>query len=257
MNAQGDPNIQRAIIQQLVREGCDLLMPIGTAASQMTVNLAKEQKIICLAADIQTISPPKGSSLTSLNDELSAKDSLSFLHDAFPKVKKITLLYSASEKVAKEVPLVLEAAKTQGIAVQKLMVQTQPELYTIGQAIAPDSEAIFILKDHLIVSGIQSVVKQAEKRFIPVMTSDEGSVISGAAFAIGVKEADIGREGAELAKEVLNGTPPEKIPSRSLRGPFPLFVNQKACVMQGVDLNSFIKKSEELGLRIEYTNKGG
>src|SRR5689334_1669417 len=43
MNAQGDPNIQRSIIQQLVQDDCDVLVPIGTGASQMTLALAKNK----------------------------------------------------------------------------------------------------------------------------------------------------------------------------------------------------------------------
>ena len=44
LNAQGDPNIQKAIITQLAREGCEILVPIGTSTSQMTLNLAKDKK---------------------------------------------------------------------------------------------------------------------------------------------------------------------------------------------------------------------
>ena len=257
MNAQGDLNTQRAIIQQLIRDQCDVLVPIGTAASQMTVNLAKSQKILCLATDLIAHLPKSEESLqaTFLNDELSATESLSFLHEAFPTIKKITLIYSSSEKVAKEIPHVIEAAASSQIKVQKLMVQTLPELYVVGQAIAPDSQAVFILKDHLIVSGIQTLIQQAEKRKIPVMSSDEGSVISGAAFAIGVKEANIGRQGAQMIKEILNGTPPESILPQSIKGPFPLFVNRESCLKQGMDFSTFIKTAEKFGFSIEYVNE--
>jgi putative tryptophan/tyrosine transport system substrate-binding protein len=258
MNAQGDPNIQRAIIEQLVRDQCNLLIPIGTAASQMTLSLAPDQNIICLAADFSLISSTTKAQATALCDELAVKDSISFLHAAFPHIKKLSLLYSTSEKVAKEIPLVIEAARSERIEVQKLMIHSLADLYTMSQAIAPDSEAIFILKDHLIVSGIQTIVQQAEKRHIPVMTSDEGSVISGAAFAIGVKEADIGRQGAQIAKTILQGTPPKNIPPQSINGPFPLFINRNACIKQGINLQAFIERVQNRGIPIHYVdNKVG
>ncbi len=254
MNAQGDPNLQRAIIQQLMRDNCDVLVPIGTAASQMTASLAKNHKILCLATDfsVKSTQLQTGPQTTCLNDELSPHDSLGFLHDVFPHIKKITLIYSASEKVAKEIPHVVEAAAARKIDVQKLMVQTLPELYTIGQAVASDSQAIFILKDHLVVSGIQAIVQQAEKRGIPIMTSDEGSVIGGGAFAIAVREAHIGKQGAQIVKMILNGTSPQSIAPQVMKGPFPLFVNRASCKKQGIDLQSFIEKAEALGVLIEY-----
>ncbi|MGH2612447.1 MAG: ABC transporter substrate binding protein [Rhabdochlamydiaceae bacterium] len=215
MNAQGDLTIQRAIIEQLVRDQCDVLVPIGNAASQMTVALSKEHPIICLAADLNV----ESTQAACLTDQLSVQDSLSFLQTAFPKIHKITLLHSSSEKIASDIPSALEAARSRGIQVQQLMVQSLAELYTVGQAIADDSQAIFILKDNLIVSGIQTVIQQAEKRHIPVMTSDEGSIIAGGAFAIGIKESDIGRQGAKMVQMVLNGISPQDLASQTMGSP--------------------------------------
>ena len=164
--------------------------------------------------------------------------------------QKITLLYSASEKVAKEIPLVCDAARMCDIEVQQLMVQTLSELYTASQAIAPDSHAVFVLKDHLIVSGIQSVVQQAHLRHIPVMTSDEGSVIAGAAFALGVKEASIGVQGGLIAKAILEGQPPQSIAPQTLNGPFSLFVNRRTCERQGIDVSLLRAKAEAEGLTL-------
>ncbi len=255
LNAQGDPNLQRAIIEQLARDQCDVIVPIGTAASQMTISRAKNRKIVCLAADLngEQSEQSEQSRAACLKDQISSEEALSFLHTAFPKIHKITLLYSSSEKIANEIPSALEAAKSKGIEVQQLMVQSLAELYMVGQAIAGDSQAVFILKDHLIVSGIQTVVQQAEKRQIPVMTSDEGSIISGGAFAIGVREADIGRQGAEMIHRILNG---EELSTQTMKGPFPLFVNQKACLKQGVDLAALLKAAERLGYAVEYTGEG-
>jgi putative ABC transport system substrate-binding protein len=250
LNAQGDPNIQRALIEQSVRDHYDLIVPIGTAASQMTLNLAKNQKIVCLAADSKLITSDTKEEATAIDDELSVDNALSFLRAAFPQMRKISLIYSSSEKVAKEVPLVLHAAQAEGISVQKLMVQNHSDLYTLSQAIASDSEAIFLLKDHLVVSGIQIVVQQAEKRGIPVMASDEGSVIHGAAFAIGVKEEEIGKQGAVLAKNILAGTSPKNIPPQTIEGPFPIFINKSAFEKQGIDSASFIQCAEELGMTL-------
>jgi putative ABC transport system substrate-binding protein len=218
----------------------------------MTLSLASGQKILCLAADSALLQTNRQIEATALSDELCATDSLTFLHEAFPNIKKITLLYSASEKVAKEIPLVCEAAHRCDIEVQKLIIQNMGELYTISRAIASDSQAIFILKDHLIVSGIQTIAQQATLRHIPIMTSDEGSVIAGAGFAIGIKEASIGQQGALIAKAILEGKSPKEIAPQTISGPFPLFVNRAACEKQGIDLKKFGDKAEALGFTIYF-----
>ncbi len=246
MNAQGDATIQKTIIEQLIQDRCDVIVPIGTAASQMTLSLAKECDVVCLAADIE-------GKTACLRDQLSAEEALNFLHEAFPAIKKITLLYSSSEKIAAEIPRTLQAAKANGIDVQKLMVQSHTELYTAANAIASDSQTIFVLKDHLIVSGIQTVAAQAEKLKIPVMTSDEGSIIGGGAFAIGVKEADIGRQGAQMIQRILSGAKERAV--ETMQGPFPLFINKEACLKQGVDVSALEKAAAKLGYPIELRGK--
>lgn len=255
LNAQGDPNIQKTIIQKLIQDECDLFVPIGTSTSQMTLNLAKDHKIVCLAANPSIISSDKSRKATVLDDTFSTKDSLSFLHTVFPEIKKISLVYSSSEKVSQEVSLVEEAAKLYGIEVQKLMVHSMSELYTISGAISQDSKAIFILKDHLVVSAVATLAKQAEKRGIFIMTSDEGSIASGGAFAIGIKESSIGIQGAKMVKTILQGTLPQDIAPQTLNGPFFLFMNPTSCVKQGIDLSSFTNQVEKMGLCIEYIEK--
>jgi len=255
-NAQGDMNLQRALIQQLVQMDCDLFVPIGTTTSQMTLNLASNRKVVCLAADPDIISGDKSFEATALDDNVSVRDSIVFLHKAFPEIDKITLFYSSSEKVSKEIPVVLEEARLKGISVQKLMIQNMSDLYSASQAVENDSKAILILKDHLIVSGVSTLLKQAEKRRIPVMTSDEGSVISGGCFALGVRESEIGAIGGAIVKAILNGTSPKMIPSKSMTDSPMLFINRESCHKMGIDLPSLIREAQTLSISIEYVKEG-
>ena len=52
----------------------------------------------------------------------------------------------------------------------------------------------------------------AESRKIPLVSSDEGSVKGGAAFALGVSERKIGEAGGKLVAEILSGTPVADLP---------------------------------------------
>ena len=61
-------------------------------------------------------------------------------------------------------------------------------------------------------------MQQANERKIPLITSDEGSNKNGGAFAIGVIEADIGRQGAKMAAELLLQGSVNAIASRICEG---------------------------------------
>jgi len=72
-----------------------------------------------------------------------------------------------------------------------------------AQAIPATTQGIVILKDIMIVSGINSLVKIAHDKKIPLMALDQSSVEEGADFAIGVYEKEIGEQGADIAASIL------------------------------------------------------
>jgi putative ABC transport system substrate-binding protein len=208
-NAQADINLQRAIIQQMKDENYDLIVPIGTNTTEMAAAMLRKQPIISLAASFTQAQREKKQpcNIAIVHDEISSEQILQFIHKTYPQLTQLTLVHSASDKIFPEVKATINTAKTLGIRVKPMMIQALNELYTTANNISSDTQAILVLKDSLIVSGISILEKMAAIRHIPLITSDQGSVEDGAAMALGVHERDIGIEGAKLAAEVLAGKP--------------------------------------------------
>lgn len=255
-NSQHDMNLQRSILQQFLRQEVDIIVPIGTAATQLTVAMVKNTPIVSLAANFAEEAREKLGilNITGVIDEIGPEMPMAFLKKFKPNLKKITLIYSNSEKVFPEVEGVVVYGKKIGVEIQKLMIQALPELYTISHLIDADSEAVFVLKDHLIVSGIQTIAKEAQKRRIPIMTSDEGSVKEGATFALGVKEKVIGEMGGILAAKILAGQSLDKLPIERI-GNLSIFYNSNAGVNQGIDQLRLEALAKEQGYELQLTEK--
>ena len=125
------------------------------------------------------------------------------------------------------------------------MVQNLAELYTVSKAVDPSSEALFILKDNLIASGVASLVKVAEEQHVPLITSDEGTVSQGGACALGIREAQIGEQGGRLAARLFRS---------EIVGPYieemdeiQVFVNPSASKKQGLDPQRVQQSARDLG----------
>lgn len=206
-NAQNDMNLQRAIIQKMKNANYDVIVPIGTGASQMTVSMAPTQTIVSLASNLSDHDRAqlKNCHLAIVHDEISSKQILSFVKKAYPDMKNIMLIHSASEKVLPEVDAAIKSGQSLGITVHHRMVTTLGELYTVAQSLSNDYDGIFILKDSLIASGASALSLVAQKKHIPFIASDEGSVEAGADIALGVREKQIGVEGGLLAASILKG----------------------------------------------------
>ncbi len=246
-NAQGNTQIQQSILQEFLDQNVDVIAPIGTDATEMTAHMDKKNiPIVAIAAE-----RPKGldknANLTNILDEVSVLTQVNFIHQAFPNLKKMTVIYSADDRILADIKPLQTAATQVGINVQGLMVQQASDLYTVRSHIDADSQAIFILKDELVVSGIQTLAKEANSRKILLIASDDGSVSGGAALAFGVKESDIGIDSAASTLKILNGSKASDVPGFSMTQ-YTVFVNPSAAKIQGVNLADIQKISQKQGL---------
>ena len=225
-NAQGDPNIMLAMIKQINQQDVDIIMPIGTSTSQMTIAHIHNKPIICVAADLKN---SQSEFVTGVNDEIPVTASLSKLH----KLRNIAVIYSASEKVFPEIEALKAYGKKHNLKLHLSMVQSLVDLPITSRSIPQDVDAFLILKDHLIVSGVNILMQEANKRQIPLIASDEGSVINGATLAIGVQEKNIGVLAGKMAKEILLGSKPRDIPYKTIEE-LTLFINAQSFQKQNI-----------------------
>lgn len=250
-NAQGDTNTQRAILQEFNSSNVNMVATIGTAASQMTIAMIRNKPIIGIAADNLKSEAAKANNLnvTGVNSHTPPKDRLRFMHSAMPNLKKITIVYSTDSHIFTQVNQLQAEAKQDHIIIQKLMITQLSDLYTVGKNIAPDSQAVFILKDLMVVSGLNTLLQQAALKHIPVIASDDGSVAKGAAFALGFSEYQTGVDAGKLAIQILNGKKASNMPVHMMKKYF-VFLNPVACKKQNINPATIESLAKKLGYTV-------
>lgn len=254
-NAQGDLNLQNSIIQQMKAEGYDLIVPIGTATTQMTVSAIHDQPIVSLAAlySEQDRAKQHPCNITVVHDEISPAQIVAFVHAVYPNIKKLTLIHSPTDKIYADVNVAVAAGKQYGIDIKPMMVPTLNELYSAANSIPADSQGILVLKDVLIVSGISTLEKAAEKNHLPLITSDQGSVQDGAAFALGVHERQIGIDGGKLAAAVLKGKDACSLPMVEMTT-LTVFVNKRSVAKENLTVDPIQAAAEVNKYKVEFVD---
>lgn len=257
-NAQGDMNMQRAIIEQMKNEHYDIIVPIGTDATEMTMAAVHDQPIVSLAATLTEADRNKSKTcnVAVVDDEIPAAQSLQFIHQVYPQLTSLVLVHSTADKVFPEVQAAIAAGKSYGIKVTPMMVPTLNDLYSAANNIPADAQGIFILKDNLIASGINTLAISAAKRHIPLITSDQGSVQDGAAFALGVHESDIGVVGAKLAAAILSGQKACQLPIVEMKYFLTVFVNTTTLAKENQPLEPIQNTAKTGKYNIETVGKG-
>lgn len=251
-NAQGDANIERSIMQQFSGNTVDIVAPIGTDASQMAISMIRNKPIIGIAADHLKENAIKANNLnvTGVNSQTPPVLRFQLIHQVLPQLKKITIVYSTDARIFTQLQQVIAQANKDHIAVQKLMVSQLSDLYTLGQHIDADSQSIFILKDELVVSGINTLLQQAQAKKIPIIASDDGSVQKGAAFALGVSEYQTGVSAAKVTLKIMNGEKAQNMPVHMMQHYF-VFLNPKSAATQNINPETVKKAAEKLHYHLE------
>jgi putative ABC transport system substrate-binding protein len=254
-NAYNDANLQRAIIQKMRNANYSLLVPIGVSTSQMTLAMTHKQPVISLAADLDdTAKRSIGACRVAIvKDEIAMSKLLEFIHGVYPQLTRIALVHSSTDKVLPEAQMAQAEGQKLGLSVHRLMISSLPEMTAAIQALPTNIQAIFVLKDSLVVSGIATLANYAASKHIPLITSDQGSVQDGADFALGVHEKQIGIAGAELAAKVLNGTDICSLPIVKMTH-LTVFVNQQALQKTGQSLTPIAAAAKRLAYTLELTN---
>jgi putative ABC transport system substrate-binding protein len=250
-NAQGDINMQRSILQEFNSPHVNLVAPIGTDAAQMTIAMIRNKPIVGIAANHLKSQAKKANNpdVTGVLSRVSPTERMHFIHESMPQLKKLTIVYSADDRIFSQVKQFEIAAKQNHIQVQKLMVSQLSDLYTLSKNIAPNSQAIFILKDELVVSGLNTLLQQARIKHIPVIASDDGSVGKGAAFALGVSEYQTGVDAGKVAAAILNGKKARNMPVHIMKHYF-VFLNPTSAKTQGVNPTLVKAAAKKLGYKV-------
>ena len=243
-------NITSAINQVSESNDYGVIMPIGTNATTIAINATNKKPIIALASTInenerQELIKKGHQNITNVQDEISTKNILSFISKLGRN--KVLLVYSNDERIHKEVDEIDKIGSEYELKIKKFNVANTSDIYSIASAIGK-SECILVLKDHTIVSMINIIVEVAHEHSLPVITSDEGSVVSGADLAIGVKESEIGKVGAEILNEMIKGKKINEIPVRSIEKPIVFY---KTSSSNPLHLKNVKQIADEMNYEVE------
>lgn len=246
-NAQGNKTLMRSEIEEISNKEFALVFTIGTSASQMTKEVF-EMKQLEIPIVFTCVNDPVGFNIivseespgghvTGVKEMLRFEEELAALLKLKPEIKKVMLVYNPMEPgLQKDQAQVERILKENNISLKTVEVFQTNEMLAKVSPFVSQMDALIVLKDNTVVSGLEVLVKICDRHQVPLMASDLDSPDRGAAFGFGVHEIDFGIEGARKAHQILvEGEKPGNIPVTPISN-FTLRVNTEAAKKQGVNL---------------------
>lgn len=246
-NAQGNKTLMRSEIEEIARQNYALVFTLATSPSQMTREVF-DKKGIETPIVFTCVNDPVGfhivsseetreEHVTGVKEMVHFEEEMATLLAYKPTVQTVLLVYDPSNPgLSKDQQQIEQILKTQGIALQNVEIYKANELLSKVEPFMAKADAVIVLKDNTVVSGLDALVKLCDRYRVPLMASDLDSPDRGAAFGYGVHEIEFGIEGAKKAIQILvNGEHPGNIPVTPIEN-FTLRVNSDAAKRQGITL---------------------
>ena len=246
-----------AFAQNMVAQGCDLIVAIATPAATAAFAAVEGTDIpliFCavsdpVAAELVTDMNAPGGNCTGTSDVLDLEAQVSLIRTVQPEVKSIGVLYTTSEQNSISHLARLNAICGElGIAVDAVGVQNGSDIPAAATALAGRVDCINNFTDNNVVENLSVVLDAANAAGIPVYGSEEEQVAGGCLASMSIDYVALGKVTGEMAASVLGGEKPATMAVRTIREATPV-VNAAVAATLGLSVEniagaSFISVSE-------------
>ncbi len=239
-SGQNDATILSQIGAQLIADGVDAIIPIGTLAAQQMVVAAEETQTPIIYA---AVSDPETSGLTDIDYVTGTSDALNtaFMLDMMfavdPDIQTVALLYSTSQDnstvAIAEAKAYLDA---KGVAYIEKTGNTNDEIIGAVNSMLDQVDAAFTPTDNVVMAAELSIAELMADAGIPHYTGADSFVRNGAFTTAGVNYGDLGAKSADMTMDILSGG---EIPEFHVMDGGIITVNTETAETLGIDYSTF------------------
>lgn len=251
-NANGDTATLNSICQTMVDDQKDIIVAVGTPASQAIVNMDSGIPVFFISvgnpvgAGIITDMSKPDKNATGTSNAIPVSEMFKLADKLTPGCKTYGLVYNTGEVNA--VTTVENAKKymdENGLKYEEAVVTASSEVQQAAQSLAEKVDALFIPNDSMVQSAMPQVAEVAADAKIPVYGSSAVMVDSGAFATISIDDVTIGSMTADMADQFLKGTPIESIPAVTV-SEFTTVINKTTADKIGVTIPQDILDSAKV-----------
>lgn len=206
-NGNNDPSTLAQIGAQIIADGYDVIIPIGTTAAQQMVATAEPTQTPVVYG---TVSYPEVAKLTGIpyvtgtSDALNVELLLDMMLAQDPDIQTVGLLYSTSE--VNSAPAIEDAKAyldSKGIGYLEKTGNTSDEIIAAVSSMTGQVDAVFTPTDNVVQAAELAIAPTLADAGIPHYAGADSFVRNGAFATCGVNYTDLGAQTAELAYQAV------------------------------------------------------
>lgn len=212
-NAQGDTNTCSTIINSFTSENVDLILANATPALQAAVAGTNEIPILGtsvteygVALEIDDFDGTVGGNVSGTSDLAPLDEQAAMLHELYPDVKNVGLLYCSSEANSQyQVDTVKAALEDLGYTCEYYAFSDSNDLSAVTTTAASESDVIYVPTDNTVASNTEIINNICLPAEVPVIAGEEGICDGCGVATLSISYYDLGVATGEMAAKILTG----------------------------------------------------
>lgn len=218
-NPNADAATEQTLAQKFINDGCDVVVPVGTAAAQLMSTAIKDAPVVFAASStpvdaklVETMEEP-GGNVTGVADVINPVPDIDAMLELMPDLKTVGLVWKlgdpAGESQAKQAREHLDEL---GIEYIPATITNGSEVTQAAESLANRVDAIEIPGDTTTLSAIGGLMKVADDAGVPVFGGTSTVVEAGGVLSSTYDYRVVGKAVAEMVLEILDGADPASTP---------------------------------------------
>lgn len=255
VNAQADAGTAALTASNFVTKKVDLICAIATPSASTAYNATMNTNIPVVytavtdpvAAGLANEDKTSVGNVTGTSDVLAVEEQLGMIRRILPDAEKIGIIYNTSE--ANSVSAIAdykEKAGAYGFEIVESGVTAMSEVSLAAADLVNKVDCITNLTDNTVVSALQTVLDEANKKNIPVFGSEVEQVRAGCVASMGLEYYELGKQTGKMAAKILKGEVQASALEFEIITEPSLYVNTAAAEKIGLILaDSFVENAYE------------
>ena len=246
-NASGDSTMLPTIVQEMITDGVDILVPIATPTAQVAASATKETPIVFSAVSnpveaglVESLDKTDGN-ITGVSNSIPVEDIIKLALELTPDVKTFGMVYNTSEINS---VTGIEKAKAycdaNGLKYEEATVTSTADVQQAASSLVGSVDAFFTPNDNTVASAMAAYLQVAAEANLPIYVGADSMVIDGGLATVGIDYTVLGKQTAQMVQRLVNGETIAENPVEQI-AEFAKMINAKTAQDLGIELSDAMK----------------
>lgn len=224
-NANGDASVLTSIMQDLVSDEVDMIVPIATNTAQTAMATTSDIPIVFSAvsnpveAGLVTAFDQTTGNITGVSNAIAIEDIFVLAQELSPEAKTFGFIYNSSE-INSETGIKRAKAycDANGLQYKEATVTGTADVQQAASSLVGDVDAFFTPNDNTVAAAMATYLQVANDAELPIYVGADSMVKDGGLATVGINYTTLGKQTAQMVIRIYQGaaiadTPVEQINS--------------------------------------------